>query len=156
MLTSTIDFHASDATFEERIFVGAKRLCIVFAGAALGISALDLMNVRSVEAAAEFARRLADALGHRLHQPVFTGKKSEDAIRLPKIVVPQIDGGNGIRFISQLSLRAPSRRSGPTVVPNAQNARHCIYYYTLGGRIAAGDSVTSSGRFMALAVLLRR
>ncbi len=54
MLTSTIDFHASDATFEERIFVGAKRLCIVFAVAALGISALDLMNVPSVEAAAEF------------------------------------------------------------------------------------------------------
>ena len=54
MLTSTIDFHASDATFEERIFVGAKRVCIVFAIAALAISALDLMNVRSVEAAAEF------------------------------------------------------------------------------------------------------
>ena len=54
MLTSTIDFHASDVTLEERIFVGAKRVCIVFAVAALAISALDLMNVRSVEAAAEF------------------------------------------------------------------------------------------------------
>ncbi len=54
MLTSTIDFDASDATLEERIFIGAKRVCIVFAVAALGISALDLMNVRSVEAAAEF------------------------------------------------------------------------------------------------------
>ena len=54
MLTSTIDFHASDVTLEEWIFVGAKRVCIVFAVAALAISALDLMNVRSVEAAAEF------------------------------------------------------------------------------------------------------
>jgi hypothetical protein len=54
LLTRSIEFDASDATIEEKLFVAAKRVCIVFAVAALGISALDLMNVRAVEAAAEF------------------------------------------------------------------------------------------------------
>ncbi|MGN6570064.1 MAG: cell wall hydrolase [Pseudolabrys sp.] len=54
MLTRSIDFDASDLTIEEKVFVAAKRICIVFAIAALSISALDLMNVRAVEAAAEF------------------------------------------------------------------------------------------------------
>ena len=54
MLTRSIDFDAADPTIEEKVFVAAKRICIVFAVAALSISALDLMNVRAVEAAAEF------------------------------------------------------------------------------------------------------
>ena len=54
MLTRSIDFDASDLTIEEKVFVAAKRVCVVFAIAALSISALDLMNVRAVEAAAEF------------------------------------------------------------------------------------------------------
>ena len=54
MSTSSIAFDAFDPTIEEKIFVAAKRVCIVFAVAALGLSALDLMNVRAVEAAAEF------------------------------------------------------------------------------------------------------
>ncbi len=54
LLTRSIEFDASDLTIEEKVFVGAKALCIVFAVAALTISALDLMNVRAVEAAAEF------------------------------------------------------------------------------------------------------
>jgi hypothetical protein len=54
LLTRSIEFDASDLTIEEKVFVGAKRLCAAFAVAALTISALDLMNVRAVEAAAEF------------------------------------------------------------------------------------------------------
>ena len=54
MLTRSIEFDTSDLTIEEKVFVGAKRLCAAFAVAALTISALDLMNVRAVEAAAEF------------------------------------------------------------------------------------------------------
>jgi hypothetical protein len=53
LLTRSIEFDASDLTIEEKVFVAAKRVCIVFAVAALSISALDLMNVRAVEAAAE-------------------------------------------------------------------------------------------------------
>ena len=54
VLTRSIDFDASDPTIEEKVFVAAKRVCVVFAIAALSISVLDLMNVRAVEAAAEF------------------------------------------------------------------------------------------------------
>ena len=53
MLTRSIAIDASDPTIEEKVFVAAKRVCIVFAVSALGISALDLMNVRAVEHAAE-------------------------------------------------------------------------------------------------------
>jgi len=54
VLTRSIDFYASDLTIEEKVFVAAKRVCIVFAVAALSISALDLTNVRAVETAAAF------------------------------------------------------------------------------------------------------
>jgi hypothetical protein len=53
VLTRSIDFDASDLTIEEKVFVAAKRACIVFAIFALTISALDLLNTRAVEAAAE-------------------------------------------------------------------------------------------------------
>ncbi len=54
MLTRSIDLDPFDLTVEEKIFRGAKRVCIAFAVTALTISALDLMDVRSVEAAAQF------------------------------------------------------------------------------------------------------
>jgi hypothetical protein len=62
LLTRSIEFDASDLTIEEKVFVGAKRLCVAFAVAALTISALDLMNVRAVEAAAEFIHNRGTAL----------------------------------------------------------------------------------------------
>ena len=43
-----------DLTVEEKVFRAAKITCIVFAGAALSLSALDLMNVKSVESASEY------------------------------------------------------------------------------------------------------
>ena len=64
LLTRSIDLDPFDLTIEEKIFRGAKRACIAFAITALTISALDLMDVRSVEAAAQFIHdnrlRLAD------------------------------------------------------------------------------------------------
>ena len=64
MLTRSIDLDPFDLTIEEKIFRGAKRICVVFAVTALTISGLDLMNIRTVEAAAEFIHdnrlRLAD------------------------------------------------------------------------------------------------
>jgi hypothetical protein len=41
-------------TFEEKIFVGAKRICFFFAGSALALSALDLAGVHSVTGARNF------------------------------------------------------------------------------------------------------
>ncbi len=43
-----------DLTVEEKVFRAAKLTCIVFAGAALTLSALDMMNVRSIESASEY------------------------------------------------------------------------------------------------------
>ncbi|MGA7974486.1 MAG: cell wall hydrolase [Pseudolabrys sp.] len=43
-----------ELTIEEKVFRAAKITCVVFAGAALTLSTLDLMNVKSVESASEF------------------------------------------------------------------------------------------------------
>lgn len=56
MLTRSIDADPFGPTFEERIFRNGKRICVAFAIAAVGISALDLMNVRLVESGAELIR----------------------------------------------------------------------------------------------------
>ncbi len=56
MLTRSIDFDDPfDLSFEEKLFYNAKRLCVCFAVVALSISGLDLINIRPLEAAAEFA-----------------------------------------------------------------------------------------------------
>ncbi|HEX3710360.1 MAG TPA: cell wall hydrolase [Pseudolabrys sp.] len=64
MLTRSIDLDPFDLSFEEKLFHGAKRVCVIFACAALALSALDLMNIRIVENTAEFIHehhhRLAD------------------------------------------------------------------------------------------------
>ena len=54
MITRSIDFDPFEPTFEEKLFGAAKRICAAFAGIALSISALDLLNIRSVESAAAF------------------------------------------------------------------------------------------------------
>ena len=54
MLKRSIDLDPSDLSIEKKIFRGAKRICIVFAVAALSLSTLDLMNIRSVDNAAAF------------------------------------------------------------------------------------------------------
>ncbi len=56
MLTRSIDADPFGLTFEEKIFQNGKRVCVAFAIAAVGISALDLMNVPLVTAGAEFIR----------------------------------------------------------------------------------------------------
>jgi spore germination cell wall hydrolase CwlJ-like protein len=56
LLTRSIDADPFGPTFEERIFRNGKRICVAFAITAVGISALDLMNVRLVESGAELIR----------------------------------------------------------------------------------------------------
>lgn len=68
MLTRSIDADPFGLTFEEKIFRTGKRVCVAFAIAAVGISALDLMNVRLVEAGAEFIR------DSRLHSEEIPGR----------------------------------------------------------------------------------
>jgi hypothetical protein len=64
LLKHSIDFDPFDLTIEQKIFRGAKRVCIVFAVSALTLSALDLANIHTVENAAalihENRQRLAE------------------------------------------------------------------------------------------------
>jgi hypothetical protein len=66
LLTRNIDLAPFDPPIGEKIFRSAKRVCVVVAVAAMALSALDLMNIRSVTNAAEFflsdRQRLADLL----------------------------------------------------------------------------------------------
>ena len=54
MLKRSIDFDQDDLTVEEKIFRGAKRICVIFAVSAVALSAMDLANIRTAESAAEF------------------------------------------------------------------------------------------------------
>jgi hypothetical protein len=62
LLTRSIDLYQDDFTTEEKIFRAAKRVCAIFAVTALTLSVLDLMNIRSVEAAAEFIHNNRDKI----------------------------------------------------------------------------------------------
>src|SRR5262245_20133616 len=54
VITRNIDIDPFEPTFEEKLFGAAKRMCAAFAGIALTLAALDLLNIRSVESAAAF------------------------------------------------------------------------------------------------------
>jgi hypothetical protein len=54
LLTRSIDIDPFELTIEEKIYRGAKRLCIASAIAAVMLSALDLADIRSLQSAAEF------------------------------------------------------------------------------------------------------
>jgi len=54
VLKRSIDFDQDDLTVEEKIFRGAKRICVIFAVSAVTLSAMDLANIRTAESAAEF------------------------------------------------------------------------------------------------------
>lgn len=66
-MTRSIDIDPFEPTFEEKLFGAAKRMCAAFAGVALTIAALDLLNIRSVENAAAFIhenrQKIADLPG---------------------------------------------------------------------------------------------
>ena len=63
-MTRSIDRYPYDLTIEEKIFRGAKRVCVIFAVAALTLGAFDLANIHTVENAAAFIHgnrsRIAD------------------------------------------------------------------------------------------------
>jgi hypothetical protein len=55
LLTRSIDFDDPFAlTIEEKLFLHARRICVIFAGVALTLGALDLMNIRVAENTAEY------------------------------------------------------------------------------------------------------
>jgi hypothetical protein len=68
VLTRSIEIDAFDLTIEEKFFRAAKRVCVIFAVAAVTLGALDLANIRTIENAAGFIHengiRLADIPDH--------------------------------------------------------------------------------------------
>ena len=76
-------------TIEEKAFRAAKITCVVLAGAALSLSILDLMNVKSVETASEFIRthsigRLPGALGKALSEMAMAEPSPYVAVAIPR------------------------------------------------------------------------
>ena len=129
MLKRSIDFH-SDPTIEERLFLGAKRVCIGFAVLAVTISALDLMNIRPVEAAAEMIQErqlTASAIPSALMQSVrsfslSSAEKTEIAVLIPR----DISMKSADRVASSAAAPRPtliSRRDASPVAALAE-ARH--------------------------------
>ena len=113
MLRRSIDRDPCGPTIEQRVFRNAKRICIAFAGFAATLGAFDLMNIRVVEAAAEFThdRRvevagLPDRIRSSLQGISFTIPSGKAAVAVP---IPRSE-------IAKLPERAPVTKAALTVV----------------------------------------
>jgi hypothetical protein len=78
-----------ELTIEERVFRAAKRTCVLFAGAALTLSALDLMNVTSVESASRFIHNhslaeMPQALRAQLTAAAFASPSPYATVEIPR------------------------------------------------------------------------
>lgn len=78
-----------ELTIEEKVFRAAKRICVVFAGAALTLSALDLMNVTSVESASRFIHthsfaEMPRALRAQLASAAFASPSPYATVEIPR------------------------------------------------------------------------
>jgi Cell Wall Hydrolase len=78
-----------ELTIEEKIFRAAKITCVVFAGAALVLSMLDMMGVESIQSASAYIRthRLAD-IPYALHMQLTAAASAEPspyvAVEIPR------------------------------------------------------------------------
>ena len=126
MLTRSIDLDDPfDLSIEEKIFHNAKRVCVVFAVAAVTISGLDLMNIRPLESAAEFVHRIATRAGRlarddpRRHQRDFDQRAGAPSVvvaipadrlameSLPALSPPKVMAAPGL--IARRSPSSPPR-----------------------------------------------
>ena len=125
MLTRSIDADPFGPTFEEKIFNTGKRICVAFAIAAVGVSALDLMNVRLVEAGAEFIR---DSRLHYAEIPtrILTGIRQISIVPDQASVIVAIPRDIGVtaqksvsseRLPERMAERAPERVTRPAAAP---------------------------------------
>ena len=145
MLKRSIDRDPFGLTIEEKIFRNVKRICVGFAVTALTISALDLMNVRTVEAAAEFIHanrlRIAD-----LPQTIRTGienisftpsdePRASVAVLIPRDAIPRdviaressiakLDRPLGTPAAPASATRRTKNKNEPSPVAELAAARH--------------------------------
>ena len=133
MLTRSIDLDPFDLTIEEKIFRGAKRVCIIFAVAAVTLSALDLANIRSVENAAEFIhdnrQRVAD-LPDRIRSEIdrmsLASESPSVTVAIPRDDIAEIARPPSRRRRASSQAKAMPRRSPslpPRVISMPSNSR---------------------------------
>jgi len=113
----SIDSDPYGLTFDEKIFQAAKRFCFGFAGLAVTISALDLMNVPVVEAAARYIRdgratvaELPDAVivgVQNFSLPSFKTYPTEVAVLIPRADVQEMRGRIAPPVIAQAPPKPP-------------------------------------------------
>lgn len=96
MLKRSIDLDPFDLTIEEKLFRGAKRICTVFAVAAMTLSALDLADIHNAESAAEFIHEnrvrlanldiaeLPDQIRAGIERISFTSDSSSVTVAIPR------------------------------------------------------------------------
>jgi Cell Wall Hydrolase len=133
LLTRSID-PDDGLTIEEKLFLGARRLCFFFAGTALTIASLDLMNVRVVEAAAEYVHdthvNVADIpgeIGTRLQNISFTRSEPETAsvtVPIPRGDVAKLPDRLPDRVPAHLAVAKPAPKNAPSPVAALADARH--------------------------------
>ncbi len=139
MLTRDIyrDFYKdSGPTIGERLFVASKRLCIVFAGAALSLGALDVMGVHSIvgaTAALHDAPAKLASFGETLRNGISSISFKAPSMESIRVAIPQ---QTVIRF---------STKKEPTVIDDlvavraqdAVSACHDLGAADLRSRVAA-------------------
>ncbi len=91
MLKRSIDIDPFGLTIEEKIFLGAKRVCIVFAVAALTLAGLDIANIRTVENAAAYIHHnglrvadLQDQIRSGIEFVSFTPEQPSVTVAIPR------------------------------------------------------------------------
>jgi len=96
LLKRSIDLDPFDLTIEEKLFRGAKRICIAFAVAAMTLSALDLADIHTAESAAEFLHEnrvrlanldvaeLPDQIRAGIERMSFTSDSSSVIVAIPR------------------------------------------------------------------------
>jgi hypothetical protein len=127
VLTRSIDIDPFGLTIEERLFKNARHLCFGLAGLAVTISALDLLNVPVVEAAARYIHdsrvniaELPDTLVSGVQNisiPSFKTYPTEVAVLIPR------DIQRGPDRVERPIIAQP-RKSGAAVVAELAAARH--------------------------------
>jgi hypothetical protein len=91
LLTRSIDIDPFGLTIEEKIFLGAKRVCIVFAVAAVTLAGLDIANIRTVENAAAYIHHnglrvadLQDQVRNGIELISFTQEQPSVTVAIPR------------------------------------------------------------------------
>ena len=111
LLQRTIEIDPFELTVEEKIYRSLKRLCTIFAVGAVTLCVLDLTNIRSVDAAAEFlhdsSARIVELPNHVVALPDRIRSEIRNISLLPAVPPPSLT--------AQATASIPRDKPAPTV-----------------------------------------